>query len=448
MEEYLEKLISQIRCKKARPYILEEIKGHIEDQIQDNIAAGMTKEEAEKNAILDMGDPVETGIELDKIHKPQIAWRLLAIVGVISVLGILLQYQILHHVGNASIQPESMIYGTTTDYIYSIILGIITMCVIYFVDYTFIAKYARVIGIAILCFGIYTVRWGIMGYSLYIAGFRINGAVVMMFYVPIYGALLYKYRGGGLSSLLKSVLWLIVPVVIVFRFPNIVVASLIMFSMLIQLTVAVRKGWFKVSKKKSIICLWSTFTVIPMVGLFFMFSMHLLQPYQEERIRSLFMVTEGSWYTLSNLRKASQNIPLIGQSGNNVIGNIPDLNRDYIFTYVLNTYGSIAGILIIAVMAALIACIMASLLNQKNELGLTMGTGCVMLLAMNTIINILSSIGIIPPAASFVPFFSAGGSNIILCYAMVGIILSIYRYKNVYPRHTQIVKNWNRAFFV
>ena len=98
MEEYLEKLISQIRCKKARPYILEEIKGHIEDQIQDNIAAGMTKEEAEKNPILDMGDPVETGIELDKIHKPQIAWRLLAIVGVISVLGILLQYQILHHV--------------------------------------------------------------------------------------------------------------------------------------------------------------------------------------------------------------------------------------------------------------------------------------------------------------------------------------------------------------
>ena len=324
MEEYLEKLISQIRCKKARPYILEEIKGHIEDQIQDNIAAGMTKEEAEKNAILDMGDPVETGIELDKIHKPQIAWRLLAIVGVISVLGILLQYQILHHVGNASIQPESMIYGTTTDYIYSIILGIITMCVIYFVDYTFIAKYAGVIGIAILCFGIYTVRWGIMGYSLYIAGFRINGAVVMMFYVPIYGALLYKYRGGGLSSLLKSVLWLIVPVVIVFMFPNIVVASVIMFSMLIQLTVAVRKGWFKVSKKKSIICLWGTFTIIPVADLFFMFSMHLLQPYQAERIRSLFMVTEGSWYTLSNLRKASQNIPLIGQSGNNVIGNIPD----------------------------------------------------------------------------------------------------------------------------
>ena len=30
MEKYLEKLLSQIRCKKARPYIAEEIKGHME----------------------------------------------------------------------------------------------------------------------------------------------------------------------------------------------------------------------------------------------------------------------------------------------------------------------------------------------------------------------------------------------------------------------------------
>ena len=42
MEEYLEKLLAQIRCKKARPYIAEEIRGHIESQIEDNIASGMT----------------------------------------------------------------------------------------------------------------------------------------------------------------------------------------------------------------------------------------------------------------------------------------------------------------------------------------------------------------------------------------------------------------------
>ena len=87
MEKYLEKLLLQIRCKKARPYIAEEIRGHIESQIEDNIADGMSYEEAEKNAVADMGDPVTVGISLDKIHKPQIAWKLLVIVGILSLLG-------------------------------------------------------------------------------------------------------------------------------------------------------------------------------------------------------------------------------------------------------------------------------------------------------------------------------------------------------------------------
>lgn len=98
MEKYLEKLLLQIRCKKARPYIAEEIRGHIESQIEDNIADGMSYEEAEKNAVADMGDPVTVGISLDKIHKPQIAWKLLVIVGILSLLGILLQQSIFYQV--------------------------------------------------------------------------------------------------------------------------------------------------------------------------------------------------------------------------------------------------------------------------------------------------------------------------------------------------------------
>ena len=99
METYLEKLLSQIRCKKARPYIAEEIKDHIESQIADNLSEGMSYEEAEKNAVTDMGDPVEVGISLDRIHKPKIAWKLLVIVGILSLLGLLLQQSILRQPG-------------------------------------------------------------------------------------------------------------------------------------------------------------------------------------------------------------------------------------------------------------------------------------------------------------------------------------------------------------
>ena len=46
MDEYLEKLLSQIRSKKARPFIEEEIRGHIEDQIAENLKNGMSPDEA------------------------------------------------------------------------------------------------------------------------------------------------------------------------------------------------------------------------------------------------------------------------------------------------------------------------------------------------------------------------------------------------------------------
>ena len=90
MEEYIEKLISQIRCMKARPYIEAEIRDHIEDQISANINEGMSAEEAEENAVLDMGDPIEVGISMDKIHKPTIAWKMVLVVGVVSVLAVLI----------------------------------------------------------------------------------------------------------------------------------------------------------------------------------------------------------------------------------------------------------------------------------------------------------------------------------------------------------------------
>ena len=43
-----------------------------------------------------------------------------------------------------------------------------------------------------------------------------------------------------------------------------------------------------------------------------------------------------------------------------------------------------------------------------------------------------------PPTATFFPFLSAGGSYIVVSYGLIGIVLSIYRYKNVYPRHVKV----------
>ena len=132
MEKYLEKLLSQIRCKKARPYIAEEIREHIESQIEDNLSGGMTYEEAEKKAVADMGDPIEVGISLDKVHKPQIAWKLLLVVGVLSLLGILIQQSIFYQTGYIDLEPQKQeVYQLTMEgFVASVVLGFLIMCII------------------------------------------------------------------------------------------------------------------------------------------------------------------------------------------------------------------------------------------------------------------------------------------------------------------------------
>ena len=134
------------------------------------------------------------------------------------------------------------------------------------------------------------------------------------------------------------------------------------------------------------------------------------------------------------LRTFSKDILFVGNSGNDVIGSLPEFNSDYIFSYILNSYGSIAGIVVVAVLAALVMFIFGASIKQKNELGMVMGFGCGMIILLNILLNLLGALGIIPPASSFLPFLSIGRSNILLCYALVGIIMSIYRYKDVYPK--------------
>lgn len=439
----MEKLIAQIRCKKARPYIAEEIKSHIESQVEDNISAGMTQEEAEKNAVMDMGDPIEVGIALDRIHKPRVAWTLLAIVGILSLFGILAQVSILHQTGFSGLEPfrQETLQLLTEGFVSSVILGFIIMSVMYFIDYTMLAKYAKVIGLFIIAMGMLLLGkffgTDINGirYSIGFGMFRVSASCVMMFYVPIYGAILYRYRNGGISALLKAIVWLMIPVLITLRIPCFVVAGIMMMSMLVQLTVAIGKGWFQIPVRKTIACLWSAFLLLPALLLFILCAFDFLRTYQTDRLRNFFMASGEVSYVTSLLRAFGRNVVMFGNSGEDVIGRLPEFNRDYIFSYILSSYGMLAGILLAAVLTALVMFIFGAVTKQKNELGMVMGFGCGMIFLLNILINLSVVLGIIPPVSSFLPFVSIGRDNILLCYALLGMVMSIYRYKDVYPRH-------------
>ena len=140
MEEYIRKLLEQVRFQKAHKAIQEEIRSHIEDQIEANIADGMDPATAEQKAVEDMGDPVEVGISMDRVHKPQMAWSIVVAAIVVGVLGTVIQILLTK---DAVASGKEVFVGGSGKYIFYTVLGIMTMILFYFIDYTNIAKYSK-----------------------------------------------------------------------------------------------------------------------------------------------------------------------------------------------------------------------------------------------------------------------------------------------------------------
>ena len=65
-QEFLESIRKQIHFVFDRDSIEQEYSAHIEDSVLDLMEDGYSKEEAEKIAIEQMGDPIEIGKALNE----------------------------------------------------------------------------------------------------------------------------------------------------------------------------------------------------------------------------------------------------------------------------------------------------------------------------------------------------------------------------------------------
>lgn len=437
MEKYLQAVLEQIRCKKVHPYIREELMGHMQDQMEDNRKSGMSEKEAEEAAVRDMGDPVEIGVEFDRIHRPQIAWKMLIVIGVISLLGILVHFFITRQIADGNLWDSSV--SGSSRYAFHVLIGLALMFVVYRIDYTYLAKYAKVIAAGILLFGLICLYAGTVAGGV-ILGIHVGGSIVavntlLMLYVPIYAAVVYKYHGEGYAGIVKSIVWMLLPVYIAIRLPRMPLALMLFVSMLVVLMIGIWKGWFQVAKKRAFILMGLVAFGFPVGGLGALVLMRGSLGYYIERVQSFYMDSDGLAYYASMLDSVRDNAKWIGNSGMKFLGFVQDGNRDFILSYVTASYGLLAAIIVCCLLAVLVVFIFSASLHQKNQLGLAMGCGCGMIFLMNLAANILINMGIFPTAWTFLPFLSAGGNNIVLCYVLVGIVLSIYRYKNIYPMH-------------
>ena len=440
--EYLDNLTSQIRCAKARPFVEKELRNHLDEQIEANMADGMDEEEARASAVADMGDPVEVGIAMDRIHRPRLEWRLLILVAIISAMGILFQEFLLMRV-DASVAERTLV--SSHNYIPHVIIGVIAMAVVYRIDYTVIAKYARIIGILLLITPLISLLWfsdSRPGVYISLGDFqnvRIQIDFFMYLYIPVYGAILYKFYGKGISGLVRALIWLEIPIFLCILLPATSLAAELLVALALELTLAIVNGWFKLSKKKAVAGVWGIVLGIPVV-LSLVTGVTLMAraggSYAFRRIVNFLGGTDGIDYMTAMRKGMTADIGFI--NGNGKAAALVDGNSDYILTYLVSMYGVLITVIAVALVAVIIAAIFHAVFKQKNQLGLLIGFGCGLALLLKTVLNILINLNILPPGYTSLPFLSAGGANVVLSYIFVGLVLGIYRYKDIYPKNKDV----------
>ena len=126
------------------------------------------------------------------------------------------------------------------------------------------------------------------------------------------------------------------------------------------------------------------------------------------------------------------NSSLIGQ-GNGVpdISDMPELS-DYLLAGVAGYYGVLLAVFLAGLLLFLLLRFLRVSLRQRNQLGMLMGTGCAAVFLIETAFYLMNNFGVMY-LGNYCPFFSYGGTGVLVTYVLMGILLSICRYQNTAP---------------
>lgn len=433
IEEYLNTVTEQMRCKKAREGVAEELRTHILCQAQEYEKFGLSEETALEKAVQGMGDPVETGVSMDRIHRPQMAWDILILIGIISILSIVFQAVLGNYGGKTGEGNEYL-----RNHIIYTVFGYVLMLAVHRLDYSFIGKHSKVIaaGALFLIIGI-TILWGkeINGMQIMAVGpVSISISVYMYLYIPLFGAVLYQYRGEGYGILWKAALWSAVPVLFAFRMPDISTAILLGISFAAVFSVAVWKGWYHINRRRVLLGLWAGILLLPVPCFGILQMAGRVAAYQSARIQAFLNLDASDDYVINIIRTVLEESSFFGRNKEGlefITVKLPELHSDNIFVGIVAAYGIFAGILIVALLAGVVIKIFRVSFRQKNQLGMIMACSSGLVFGLQIVGNIMVNMGLFPRTATLLPFFSSGGSAILVSYILLGLTLSVYRYKNI-----------------
>lgn len=110
---------------------------------------------------------------------------------------------------------------------------------------------------------------------------------------------------------------------------------------------------------------------------------------------------------------------------------LPAAQNDFVFAVICEELGFVGAVIILLIFALLVWRGIHLSVNAKDKFGALLGIGLSAQIGLQVVLNIMVITDWMPNTGISLPFFSYGGSSLIMLLAQMGIILSISRTSNI-----------------
>ncbi len=165
------------------------------------------------------------------------------------------------------------------------------------------------------------------------------------------------------------------------------------------------------------------------------FRLELIQEYQLSRLTA-FLDAGNSELARSTGYHLDQSLIAIGsgqltgkglyEGTQNTLRYVPENHTDFIFTVIGEEFGFVGSVVVLALFALLLWRGLRIAMLARDLFGTLIAAGTVGLLALQVLVNIGMTIGIMPVTGMPLPFISYGTNAIIAFFLLVGLMLNVH----------------------
>ncbi|MEK4058033.1 FtsW/RodA/SpoVE family cell cycle protein [Paenibacillus sp. FSL F4-0087] len=432
IKHYLDQLCSQVKAREVHTDLRDELGNHMEEMMLDKEQEGLSQEEAAAYAIEQMGDPAVVGKSMHRLHRHRMHWGLLVGIIGLATVSLLLMWIF---TTNVTVEIYKELYSNHVIYT---VMGFIFMLFFIYFDYRKFKRAAWWIYILLNAMlwinpALSSTYNGINRFWTLPFGFVLDVTTVSMWVVPlaIGTIMLDKLRSNcNMQSILTYIAMVALPLVLLFQMSD-WVRMFLFGTMCIILFGWLTKKWL--------------YTAIGAVVTGSIFVLLLFFADQYGRLERLSVVLNlqddphGSGYSNYSIIEIIRSAGWWGNGIDTTFDKFKTSYYDYPGVLLIDVFGWSAGILLLVGIIWFVISMMKMLPRIRDDFGRMIIVSITAVFALQIIYSLAMTTGKAPILSISFPFIGYG-NHLMFDYAMLGLLLGVYRRKDTHSKRNEKIR--------